>query len=168
MAIGGDSERRGNGGVPTTPPRTPPQDEDEERTSSGATPLSAGSQSGPAGDGGAPPAISSRASDALNSVHTNLGDVARAAAKHERNLARQALKATCACARQSLQEEKEAKIGTARRPAEKKIMTRILTETLLKRKMILLPLRGVITRAENDTIVPGKRMSMVVMLPKQM
>ena len=53
------------------------------------------------------PAFSSRASEALGSVHTDLGDVSRAATKHERNLTRQALKAIYAAVRQRTKEEEE-------------------------------------------------------------
>ena len=57
--------------------------------------------------GGVSPAFSSRASEALGSVHTDLGDISRAATEHELNLTRRALKATYAIVRQTLKEEEE-------------------------------------------------------------
>ena len=107
MAAATDSERPGDGGALAIPPRTRTQEEEEERTSSGTNPLSADSQSDPPGGGGVSPAISSRAYEAQGSVHTDLGDISRAATKHELNLARQSLKANYAAVRQSLQEEEE-------------------------------------------------------------
>ena len=105
MPAGSSFERQGGGGVPITPPRTPPQE--EEHTSSEAIPISAASPVGPAESGGVSPAPSSRTSHTLSSVHINLGDISRAATKHELNLTRSALKATHAAARQALKEEEE-------------------------------------------------------------
>ena len=98
MPAGSASEKLGGGGAPITPPRTPLQE--EEHTSSETTPISAASPVGPAENGGVSPAPSSRTSDTLGSVHTNLGDISRAATKHELNLTRSAIKATnsCCCA----------------------------------------------------------------------
>ena len=79
MSAGSASEKSGGGGVPITPPRTPLQE--EENTSSETTPVSAASPLGPAEIGGVSPAPSSRTSDTLGSVHTNLGDISRAATK---------------------------------------------------------------------------------------
>ena len=58
---------------------------------------------------GVSPAPSSRASETQGSVHTDLGDISRAATKRELNLIRRALKATHASARQALKEEEERK-----------------------------------------------------------
>ena len=107
MPAGSASEKSRGGGVPITPPRTPLQE--EEHMSSETTPISAVSPGCPAESGGVSPAPSSRTSETLGSVHTNLGDISRAATKHELNLTRRALKATYASARQALKDEEEEK-----------------------------------------------------------
>ena len=105
MPAGSASEKFGGGGEPITPPRTTLQE--EENTSSETTPVYAASPVSPADNGGVSPAHSSRTYDALGSVHTNLGDISRAATIHELKLTRSALKATHAAARQALKEEEE-------------------------------------------------------------
>ena len=121
MPAGSASERQGGGGVPVTQPRTPPQE--EEHTSSETTPISAASPAGPAESGEVSPALSSRTSETLGSVHTDLGDISRAATKRELNLTRRALKATHASVRQALKEEEEEE----RKRLEEKLGGRIRT-----------------------------------------
>ena len=107
MAVASGSEGEGGRGPPAIPRL--PLSQEEERSLSVTTPLSAVSPLGPADRVSDSPANNSSASEGPGSVHTDLGDISRAATNRVLNMTHRAVKAMYASARRELEEEKKRK-----------------------------------------------------------